>query len=62
MKVGLVVPQFGINTTKENLIRFVQIGEKILNPFGYMTECYMLLIHNNHMLLLLIKNTGQNIL
>ena len=28
MKVGLVVPQAGINTTKENLIRFVQIAEK----------------------------------
>ena len=28
MKVGLVVPQFGINTTKENLINFVQIAEK----------------------------------
>ena len=27
MKVGLVVPQFGINSTKENLIRFVQIAE-----------------------------------
>ena len=27
MKVGLVVPQFGINSTKENLIRFVQITE-----------------------------------
>jgi probable F420-dependent oxidoreductase len=28
MKVGLVVPQFGINATKENIIRFVQIAEK----------------------------------
>jgi probable F420-dependent oxidoreductase len=28
MKVGLVVPQFGINATKENLTRFVQIAEK----------------------------------
>jgi len=28
MKVGLVVPQFGINATKENLIRFVQIAER----------------------------------
>ena len=28
MKVGLVIPQFGINTTKENLINFVQIAEK----------------------------------
>ena len=28
MKVGLVVPQAGLNTTKENLIRFVQIAEK----------------------------------
>lgn len=28
MKVGLVVPQFGINITKENLIRFVQIAER----------------------------------
>ena len=27
MKVGLVVPQFGINLTKENLINFVQIAE-----------------------------------
>ncbi|HJU58141.1 MAG TPA: TIGR03619 family F420-dependent LLM class oxidoreductase [Nitrososphaeraceae archaeon] len=27
MKVGLVVPQFGINSTKENLINFVQIAE-----------------------------------
>ena len=39
MKVGLVVPQFGINTTKENLINFVQIAEKEdLNYFGYMIE------------------------
>jgi probable F420-dependent oxidoreductase len=28
MKVGLVVPQFGINATKENLIRFIQLAEK----------------------------------
>ena len=28
MKVGLVVPQFGINATKENLVRFVQIAER----------------------------------
>ena len=28
MKVGLVVPQFGINASKENLIRFVQIAER----------------------------------
>ena len=28
MKVGLVVPQFGINATKENLINFVQIAER----------------------------------
>ncbi len=28
MKVGLVVPQFDINATKENLINFVQIAEK----------------------------------
>ncbi len=28
MKVGLVVPHFGINATKENLINFVQIAEK----------------------------------
>jgi probable F420-dependent oxidoreductase len=28
MKVGLVVPQFGINATKENLTRFVQIAER----------------------------------
>ena len=28
MKVGLVVSQFGINATKENLIRFVQIAER----------------------------------
>jgi probable F420-dependent oxidoreductase len=28
MKVGLVVPQFGINATKENLINFVQTAEK----------------------------------
>jgi probable F420-dependent oxidoreductase len=28
MKVGLVVPQFGINATKENLINFIQIAEK----------------------------------
>ena len=28
MKIGLVVPQFGINATKENLIRFVQIAEQ----------------------------------
>jgi probable F420-dependent oxidoreductase len=28
MKVGLVVPQFGINATKENLVRFIQLAEK----------------------------------
>ena len=28
MKVGLVVPQFGINATKENLVRFIQFGRK----------------------------------
>ena len=28
MKIGLVVPQFGINATKENLIRFIQLAEK----------------------------------
>ena len=28
MKVGLAVPQFGINATRENLINFVQIAEK----------------------------------
>ena len=28
MKVGLVVPQFGINATKENLIEFIQLAEK----------------------------------
>ena len=28
MKMGLVVPQFGINANKENLINFVQIAEK----------------------------------
>jgi probable F420-dependent oxidoreductase len=28
MKVGLVVPQFGINATKENLITFMQLAEK----------------------------------
>ena len=28
MKVGLVVPQFGINATKENLIRFIHLAEK----------------------------------
>ncbi|HEX7142478.1 MAG TPA: TIGR03619 family F420-dependent LLM class oxidoreductase [Nitrososphaeraceae archaeon] len=28
MKVGLVVPQFGINATKSNLMRFVQIAER----------------------------------
>ena len=28
MKVGLVVPQFGINATKENLINFIQIAER----------------------------------
>jgi probable F420-dependent oxidoreductase len=28
MKVGLAVPQFGINATKENLIRFVQLAEQ----------------------------------
>ena len=28
MKVGLVVPQFGINATKENLINFVQIADR----------------------------------
>ena len=30
MKVGLVVPQFGINATKENLVRFVQIAEQLI--------------------------------
>jgi len=28
MKVGLIVPQFGINATKENLIKFIQLAEK----------------------------------
>jgi len=28
MKVGLVVPQFVLNATKQNLINFVQIAEK----------------------------------
>ena len=28
MKVGLVVPQFGINATKENLIRFIHLAER----------------------------------
>ena len=28
MKVGLVVPQFGVNATKGNLISFIQISEK----------------------------------
>ncbi|HET9807425.1 MAG TPA: TIGR03619 family F420-dependent LLM class oxidoreductase [Nitrososphaeraceae archaeon] len=28
MKVGLVVPQFAINATKENLIKFIQLAEK----------------------------------
>jgi probable F420-dependent oxidoreductase len=28
MKVGLVVPQFGINATKENLVRFIHLAEK----------------------------------
>ena len=28
MKVGLVVPQFGINATKENLVNFIQTAEK----------------------------------
>ena len=28
MKMGLVVPQFGINATKENLIDFIQLAEK----------------------------------
>jgi len=28
MKVGLLVPQAGINATKENLIRFIQLAEK----------------------------------
>ena len=28
MKVELVVPQFGINATKETLINFIQLAEK----------------------------------
>ena len=28
MKVGLVVPQFRINATKENLTEFIQLAEK----------------------------------
>jgi len=28
MKVGLVVPQFGVNATKDNLISFIQTAEK----------------------------------
>ena len=28
MKVGLVVPQFGMNSTKENLITFILLAEK----------------------------------
>ncbi len=31
MKVGLVSPQFEINATKENLIRFVHLAEKDKN-------------------------------
>jgi len=27
MKVGLVVPQFGVNATKDNLISFIQTAE-----------------------------------
>lgn len=28
MKVGLIVPQSGINSTNENLITFIQLAEK----------------------------------
>ena len=28
MKIGLVVPQFGINTSKENIINFIHLAEK----------------------------------
>ena len=28
MKVGLVVPQFGVNSTKENLITFIHLAER----------------------------------
>ncbi|HEX2407104.1 MAG TPA: LLM class flavin-dependent oxidoreductase, partial [Nitrososphaeraceae archaeon] len=28
MKLGLVVPQFGINATKENLVRFIHLAER----------------------------------
>jgi probable F420-dependent oxidoreductase len=28
MKIGLVVPQFGINATKENLVNFIKLAEK----------------------------------
>ena len=28
MKVGLVVPQFGINATKENLVRFIHLADR----------------------------------
>ncbi len=33
-----------INATKENLISFIKLQKKkILNHFGYMIECYILL-------------------
>jgi hypothetical protein len=28
MKVGLVVPQFGVNATKENLTGFIHLAER----------------------------------
>ena len=56
MKVGLVVSQFGINATKENLIRFCKLQkEKGLTHFGYMIECYMLSILNRDTVGLPIK-------
>ena len=56
MKVGLVVPQFGINATKENLIEFIQLAEKEgLNRFGCMIECYILLILNHRIHILVLQ-------
>ena len=63
MKVGLVVPHFGINATKENLINFIQIAKKkILNHFGYMIECYMRLILNSRIYERQINENGLRIL
>ena len=63
MKVGLVVPQFGTNATKENLITFMQLAEREgFESLWVMIGCYILSIPNSHILGLQIKENGLNFL